>query len=220
MDVDRANAQLLVRLPIVHVPRRDSAATRLHRIVELICDEASQDRPGRAAILERLVEVLLAEALRLRLSPPAAPPANSRVHRIREVTYHRAMRWLLHGRTRTRGVKGGQVLHECCPECKEAATFREVEVTTSAGAFFIDVLSSTDRAFQCSECGEVFDLRDTAGAGAVTGSGAAAALPAPTAPRDLLAELERERAKRETLQAARDQRVDDELAELKRRLGK
>jgi len=71
---DRANAQLLARLlpPIVHVPRRDSAATRLHRIVELICDEASHDRPGRGTILERLVEVLLAEALRLRL--PAAGP--------------------------------------------------------------------------------------------------------------------------------------------------
>src|SRR6185503_16706265 len=99
------------------------------------------------------------------------------------------MRWLLHGRTKTRGVKGGQVLHERCPECKENAAFRVVEVTTSAGAFFVDVLSSTDRAFQCSECGEVFDLRDTAGAGA----GAAAALPAPTAPRDMLAELERDR---------------------------
>lgn len=65
---DRANAPLLVKLlpPVVHVRRDEPGATRLRRIVELIGDEADAGRPGRALILERLVEVLLLEALRLR----------------------------------------------------------------------------------------------------------------------------------------------------------
>lgn len=65
---DQANAQLLVKLlpPVVHVRREDPAATQLHRMVELISDEAGARRPGRDLIVERLVEVLLIEALRFR----------------------------------------------------------------------------------------------------------------------------------------------------------
>jgi hypothetical protein len=65
----------------------------------------------------------------------------------------------------------------------------------------------------------VFDLRDTDGATAELPAGATGALPAKP-PRDLLAQLEAERERRATAEAARDQRVDDELAELKRRMGK
>jgi predicted RNA-binding Zn-ribbon protein involved in translation (DUF1610 family) len=125
------------------------------------------------------------------------------------------MRWLLHGKTRTRRVKGGRVLDEKCPECGEEGSLREVEVTTSAGAFFVDVVSSTDRAFACGSCGEVFDLRDDA-APAPAADAAAPARPA----RDLLAELEAERVRRDAARADRDRKVEDELAELKRRLGK
>lgn len=65
---DRANAQLLVRLlpAVVHVRRDEEGAARLRRIVELIAEEAGAERPGRDLILERLVEVLLVEALRYR----------------------------------------------------------------------------------------------------------------------------------------------------------
>lgn len=65
---DRANAQLLVRLlpPVVHIRREDAAATRVQRLVALIAEEADAQRAGRALILERLVEVLLVEALRFR----------------------------------------------------------------------------------------------------------------------------------------------------------
>lgn len=72
---DRANAQLLVRLlpSVVHVRREEAGAERLRRIVELIGEEADADRPGRDLILERLVEVLLVEALRFRLASAARP---------------------------------------------------------------------------------------------------------------------------------------------------
>jgi AraC-like DNA-binding protein len=66
--VDRANAQLLERfLPMMILVRRgESGASRLRRLVELIGEEATTRRAGRELILERLVEVLLIEALRLR----------------------------------------------------------------------------------------------------------------------------------------------------------
>ncbi len=65
---DRANAQLLVRfLPsVVLIRRGDRGAVRLRRVVELIAEETVETRPGRDLILERLVEVLLLEALRFR----------------------------------------------------------------------------------------------------------------------------------------------------------
>jgi AraC-like DNA-binding protein len=66
-----SNAALLVRLlpPVIHVACDAPEARRVQRVVEAIGDEATADRPGRALILERLVEVLLVEALRCR---PAA----------------------------------------------------------------------------------------------------------------------------------------------------
>ncbi len=70
---DRANAPLLVKLlpPVVHIRREEPGSDRVRRIVELIADETDADRPGRALILERLVEVLLVEALRFRSSSAA-----------------------------------------------------------------------------------------------------------------------------------------------------
>jgi AraC-like DNA-binding protein len=64
-EYDPANADLLTGLlpAIVHIKR---AALRLAQTIELIADEALNDRPGRDLIVDRLVEVLLIEALRFR----------------------------------------------------------------------------------------------------------------------------------------------------------
>jgi AraC-like DNA-binding protein len=64
---DTANAALLVALlpPVLLVRRDEPGASRLRRIVELIDDEADASHPCRDMILERLVEVLLIEAMRL-----------------------------------------------------------------------------------------------------------------------------------------------------------
>jgi AraC-like DNA-binding protein len=71
--LDRPNAQLLVKLlpAVIHIRRDEAGASRLRSIVELIGDEAAASHPGRDLILERLVEVLLVEALRFRRSSPA-----------------------------------------------------------------------------------------------------------------------------------------------------
>ena len=52
--------------PIVHVRAADVAAQRLGRLLSLLDDEATADRPGRSLALDRLLEVILIESLRHR----------------------------------------------------------------------------------------------------------------------------------------------------------
>lgn len=111
---ERANAQLLVRLlpAVVHIRRDEAGAARVRRIVELIGEEADAQRPGRDLILERLVEVLLVEALRFRSASAAdedqgllsglSDPALARP--LREIHVDAARRWTVEELARTAGM--------------------------------------------------------------------------------------------------------------------
>lgn len=111
---DRANAQLLVRfLPsVVLIRHGDPGAARLRRLVELICEETAEQRPGRDLILERLVEVLLVEALRFRpaeavreeqgLLAGLADPALARA--LRHIHEDVARQWTVADLARTAGM--------------------------------------------------------------------------------------------------------------------
>jgi transposase-like protein len=116
--------------------------------------------------------------------------------------------WLLfHRNAKTRPVPGGQRFVETCPECHRRATFVEVEMTENFGMFFVDVVGDTQRAYRCSDCGETFDLKDDD-----------AAAPAPLeVTAKSTAETERER---KAASEAKAVRIDDELAELKKRMGR
>lgn len=63
---DHANAALLegVLPAIVAVHAPDPGAARLRAVLDLVGDEASADRPGRTLVLDRLLEILLIEAIR------------------------------------------------------------------------------------------------------------------------------------------------------------
>jgi AraC-like DNA-binding protein len=65
-QLDYANSALLDGLlpNLVHIPGSDLVAGRLKRTIELIVEEALAERPGRDLIVDRLIEVLLVEALR------------------------------------------------------------------------------------------------------------------------------------------------------------
>ncbi|MEV3904957.1 AraC family transcriptional regulator [Mycobacterium sp. NPDC050551] len=69
--VDPTNGPLLVPLlpPAVLVRRDEPGSARLSRIVELIAEEADGESPCRETILQRLVEVLLMEAIRIAPTP-------------------------------------------------------------------------------------------------------------------------------------------------------
>jgi AraC-like DNA-binding protein len=64
-EVQAVNDKLWELFPRVHVRAATCNTTRIARVVELIVDEYTSDRPGREFILRRLLETMLAEALRL-----------------------------------------------------------------------------------------------------------------------------------------------------------
>jgi AraC-like DNA-binding protein len=111
---DRANAQLLVKLlpPVIHIRRDEPGATRLRRIVELIGEEADTHRPGWVLILERLVEVLLVEALRFRSASAAREEQGllaglsdlALARTLREIHVDVARRWTVEQLARTAGM--------------------------------------------------------------------------------------------------------------------
>ena len=66
IQCDPANADLLIGLlpRFVHVPASEQTGARLRALVSIIREEADDTRPGRDAILCRLIEVMLIETLR------------------------------------------------------------------------------------------------------------------------------------------------------------
>jgi len=72
--VEETSAPLLLALlpDVVHIPASEARTDRLGRVVQLIMDECASDDPGKEMILQRLLEVLLLEALRWRRLDPQA----------------------------------------------------------------------------------------------------------------------------------------------------
>ncbi len=130
--------------------------------------------------------------------------------------------WLLfHCNAKTRLVRDGQTFVETCPQCGRRAKFEEVEHTESYGVFFVDLVDDRERGYRCRECGEVFDLKDEpTPAERLRVTEPAAVEPTPrqraeTARADDVA-ADRRRAATE----AKANQIEDELAELKKRLGR
>jgi AraC-like DNA-binding protein len=65
-QIERANAPLLAALlpEMMHIRSADSDTSRLRRIIDLIIEETAADQPGGETILQRLLDVMLIEALR------------------------------------------------------------------------------------------------------------------------------------------------------------
>ncbi len=118
--------------------------------------------------------------------------------------------WLLFHRSGgTKVVAGGRTFVEECPTCERRTRFREIEVSEGFGLFFVDVVKDKERKFRCDECEDVFDLRDQEAAPPPKAVSPPKARPAPVPEPDRAAARERIANK-----------IEDELAELKRRLGK
>jgi AraC-like DNA-binding protein len=66
--IEQVNATLLLSLlpRVIHIPASEGRTGKLSRVIELIMDECGSEEPGKAMILQRLLEVLLIEALRWR----------------------------------------------------------------------------------------------------------------------------------------------------------
>jgi AraC-like DNA-binding protein len=66
--IEQANSPLLLALlpSLIHIPASDGRTGRLSRVIELITEECGNAEPGKEMLLQRLLEVLLIEALRWR----------------------------------------------------------------------------------------------------------------------------------------------------------
>ncbi len=73
---ERVNAPLLLALlpDLIHIPAATGRATRFGRLIELLSQECRSDYPGKELIVQRMLEVLLVEALRWRDFDDAAIP--------------------------------------------------------------------------------------------------------------------------------------------------
>ena len=111
---------------------------------------------------------------------------------------------LFHRRAGTKVVAGGRTFVEHCPTCEKSTRFREIESNESFGVWFVDVVGDKQRHYRCDRCEDVFDLREPP----------AAALP--EEPKPLPAPRRDHAAERERIA----NKIEDELAELKKRLGK
>ena len=118
--------------------------------------------------------------------------------------------WLLfHRNAKTRPVRDGHTFVETCPACHQRARFVEVEIEENFGVWFVDVVGDKERAYRCTACAETFDMKDDA-------TEEAAPAPAPRRPAVAVRTDEEIAAERD----AREIRLDDELAALKKRMGK
>jgi AraC-like DNA-binding protein len=66
--IEKVNAPLLLALlpTLIYIPASSGRAGRLGPVIELIMDECAHEEAGKDMVLERLLEVLLVEALRWR----------------------------------------------------------------------------------------------------------------------------------------------------------
>ena len=70
--IEAVNAPLLLALlpRMIHIPASEGPSVRLGRVIGLIMEECDGDEPGKDMILQRMLEVLLVEALRWHGIPP------------------------------------------------------------------------------------------------------------------------------------------------------
>jgi transposase len=73
------------------------------------------------------------------------------------------MWFLAHRKGSTTVVPDGRSFTEECPTCQKPTRFIEVAITSKYGVFFVlDMIKDEERAFRCTRCGDIFDLKDEA----------------------------------------------------------
>lgn len=98
--IEPANAALLLTLlpPRIHIPATQGRSGRLGRVIEAIMEECAGQEPGRDMVLQRMLEVLLIEALRSG-TPDAGTMQGALLHAMGDPALARALR-AMHGDVR------------------------------------------------------------------------------------------------------------------------
>jgi hypothetical protein len=114
--------------------------------------------------------------------------------------------WLIaHRKASTKVVPDGETFNEVCPTCRQRTRFVEVVCSEKYGVFFaVDIFGDEERAFRCTACGDIFDLKEDE----------------PEMPAPKREPVPAKPAVDRAAIARMEKKIDDELAELKRRLGR
>jgi predicted RNA-binding Zn-ribbon protein involved in translation (DUF1610 family) len=131
------------------------------------------------------------------------------------------MPFVLFGRKgKVRRVVDGQFEKRRCPECGTTTVFRECLVEKTYTAYhFIDLWSSKSTQFSCDACGSVMDLDDTLGPELSPREQAQLAALQDKQRAIAAKQAEADRIQRDRDLQARERDIDDELREMKARLG-
>lgn len=132
------------------------------------------------------------------------------------------MWFLFHRKEGTKAVADGKSFTETCPTCQRETRFAEVEVSESYGVWFVDVIGDSARAFRCTSCGDTFDLKEPSqepGKATEPVDGAMKRQQQRDRLEQLAAEQRRRDADAAQQRAKVETKIDDELAELKKRMG-
>ena len=130
------------------------------------------------------------------------------------------MWFLFHRKSGTQRLAGGETFVEKCPTCERETRFEEVECVSKYGVWFVDVVDDSERAFRCTRCGDTFDRKEHAPAKTKPAPAAAPSVSGMQRVEQLAAEQRRRDAEAAKNRAKIETRIDDELAELKRRMGR
>ncbi len=101
-SIESVNAQLLLTLlpDAIFIPASAGRGTRFGRMIELLSEECMADHPGKELVIQRLLEMLLVEALRWDVGDDTAASANL-LNGLRDPAMARALR-AIHEDVRTR----------------------------------------------------------------------------------------------------------------------
>jgi len=130
-QIEPVNAGLLLALlpGIIHIRADEGEADRLKRIIALIMEESMADRPGREPVVERLLEVMLVEALRWGGGMDAGPVTSGMLRSMRDPSLACALR-AMHADVRARWTVEGLAKLAGMSRSAFAARFAETLGTT------------------------------------------------------------------------------------------
>lgn len=129
--------------------------------------------------------------------------------------------WLFHRKGRTQRVEGGETFTQECPTCERETRFEEIEISSKYGVWFVvDLIGDSERAFRCTRCGDTFDVKDDKPESAPERTAEQKRQEQIDRVEQLAAEQRRRDAEAQKNRAKVETRIDDELAELKKRMGR
>lgn len=123
-------------------------------------------------------------------------------------------------KVKVKRVRDGQTERRRCPECGETTTFYEVTVDQQYTAYrFIKLWGSESTGFQCDACDEVMELDDTEEPELTAREKKKLDKQRAAEAKEQAERAERSRRRLQQEKAAQEEAIDDELAEMKKRLG-